>query len=111
MRALLALFAGLCSAAEAGFRTPESLVRNVYAYYGKGAPDLSSGLPQDEATARQFFDPSLRRAWLAPRNEPYDFLVQSPTWKLGPVAISILRKQFDKTYVAATFDNQGRRSR
>ena len=22
--------------AEAGFRSPESLVRNVYAYYGKG---------------------------------------------------------------------------
>ncbi len=34
--------------------------------------------------------------------------MQSPTWKLGPVAISILRKQFDKTYVAASFDNQGR---
>lgn len=35
--------------------------------------------------------------------------MQSPRWKLGPVAISILRKQFDKTYVAAAFDNQGRR--
>jgi hypothetical protein len=34
--------------------------------------------------------------------------VQSPTWKLGPVSISILRKQFDKTYVAAAFNNQGR---
>jgi hypothetical protein len=34
--------------------------------------------------------------------------VQSTSWKLGPVAISILRKQFDKTYVAARFDNQGR---
>ena len=34
--------------------------------------------------------------------------MQSPTWKLGPVSISILRKQFDKTYVAAAFDNQGR---
>ena len=86
-------------------------MRNVYAYYGKGAPDLSHGLPRDEDTARQFFDPSLRKAWRAPRSEPYDFLVQSPTWKLGPVAISILRKQFDKTYVAASFDNQGRRSR
>ena len=104
--ALLAASGAL--AAEAGFRTPESLVRNVYAYYGKGAPDLSRGLPRDEATAQKFFDPSLRSAWLAPRAEPYDFLVQSPTWRLGPVAVSILRKQFDKTYVAANFDNQGR---
>ncbi|OAF10342.1 hypothetical protein AYJ54_10815 [Bradyrhizobium centrolobii] len=107
---ILALFAGLSlAAAEAGFRTPESLVRNVYAYYGEGSPELSKGLPRDEATARQFFDPSLRRVWSAPRTEPYDFLVQSPTWKLGPIAISILRKQYDRTYVAAIFDNGGRR--
>jgi hypothetical protein len=95
-------------AAEAGFRTPESLVRNVYAYYGNGAPDLSKGLPRDEATARKFFDSSLRAAWTAPRHEPYDFLVQSTNWRLGPVSISILRKQFDKTYVAVVFDNRGR---
>jgi hypothetical protein len=98
---------GICLA-EAGFRSPESLVRNVYAHYGNGAPELSRGLPRDEATARQFFDPSLRTKWTAPHSEPYDFLVQSPTWKLGPISISILRKQFDKTYVAASFDNQGR---
>jgi len=105
----IVIFAGLCGpAAEAGFRTPESLVRNVYAYYGKGAPDLSRGLPRDEATAQKFFDSTLRSAWLAPRTEPYDFMVQSPTWQLGPVAVSILRKQFDKTYVAASFDNAGR---
>ena len=106
---VIAVFAGLSApAAEAGFRTPESAVRNVYAYYGKGAPDLSRGLPHDEATAQKFFDPSLRSAWLAPRTEPYDFMVQSPTWRLGPVAVSMLRKQFDKTYVAASFDNEGR---
>ena len=105
--AILALLCGLAPA-YAGFRTPESLVRNVYAYYGSGAPDFSRGLPRDDATTGRFFDPSLRRAWRALHNEPYDFLVQSPTWKLGPVAISILRKQFDKTYVAASFDNQGR---
>jgi ribulose bisphosphate carboxylase small subunit len=34
--------------------------------------------------------------------------VQSPTWKLGAVSISILRRQFDKTYVAVAFDNNGR---
>ncbi|MBR0778422.1 hypothetical protein JQ625_26620 [Bradyrhizobium diazoefficiens] len=106
---IVALFAGLWpAAADAGFRTPESLVRNVYAYYGRGAPELSKGLPRDAATARQFFDPSLRKAWSAPRTEPYDFLVQSPNWKLGPVAIAILRKQYDQTYVAANFDNHGR---
>jgi hypothetical protein len=108
LKAILFLLAGSgTSLAEAGFRSPESLVRNVYAYYGKGAPDLSRGLPRDEATARQFFDPSLRGPWRAVKSEPYDFLVQSPTWQLGAVAISILRRQFDKTYVTVAFDNNG----
>jgi hypothetical protein len=96
------------SAACAGFRTPESLVRSVYAYYDGGAPDLSHGLPHDEATTQKFFDPSLRRAWRGLKSGPYDFLVQNPTWKLGAVSISILRKQYDKTYVAAAFDNESR---
>ncbi|MGJ5141034.1 hypothetical protein ACQR1V_23840 [Bradyrhizobium oligotrophicum] len=111
MRPLLSalVLLGSAVAAAAGFRSPESLVRNVYAHYGRGAPELSAGLPRTAETARQFFDPSLAGAWAAPRREPYDFLVQSPRWKLGPVAISILRKQFDKTYVAASFDNQGHR--
>ena len=65
-------------------------------------------MPRDTETARQFFDPGLRNAWAAPRDAPYDFLVQSPTWKLGPVSIAVLRKQFDKTYVAVAFDNNGR---
>ncbi len=51
---------------------------------------------------------SLRQAWTSLKNEPYDFLVQSPDWKIGAVAISILRRQFDKTYVAAAFNNNGR---
>jgi len=107
--ASLVLLAGAAiSIAEAGFRSPESLVRNVYAYYGGRSSELSSGLPRDAATARQFFDPSLREAWRSLGKPPYDFLVQSPTWKLGAIAISILRKQFDKTYVAVAFDNQGR---
>jgi len=106
---LLAFCAGLgCSVAEAGFRSPESLVRNVYAYYGDRSSDLASGLPRDPSVARQFFDPSLREAWLSVRNEPYDFLVQSVTWKLGAVRMKILQKQFDKTYVAVAFDNNGR---
>ena len=50
----------------------------------------------------------MRSAWIAPRDAPYDFLVQSENWKLGPVAIAILRTQFDKTYVTVTFDNNGR---
>ncbi|MET4041141.1 hypothetical protein [Bradyrhizobium sp. RT6a] len=106
---IVALLAGFGSAAaQAGFRTPESVVRNVYAHYGQGAPELSKGLPRDAATARQFFDPSLRKVWSAPQVAPYDFLVQSPSWKLGPVAIAVIRRQYDKTYVAANFDNRGR---
>jgi len=106
---LLVLLAGLgTSTVQAGFRSPESLVRNVYAYYGDRSSDLSSGLPRDPATARQFFDQSLRGAWSSLKDQPYDFLVQSPTWKLGAVSIAILRKQFDKTYVAVAFDNNGR---
>jgi hypothetical protein len=97
-----------CSAAGAGFRSPQSLVRNVYAYYGNGSSEFSQGLPHDAATAEQFFEPSLRRAWSSLKGEPYDFLVQSPTWKLRAVSISIIRRQFDKTYVAAAFDNKGR---
>jgi hypothetical protein len=107
--AILVLLAGLgVPAAEAGFRSPESLVRNVYAYYGHGSSDLSSGLPRDSGTAQQFFDRSLRAAWIHPTRQPYDFLVQGAVWKLGAVSISILRRQFDKTYVAAAFDNNGR---
>ena len=34
--------------------------------------------------------------------------MQGATWHIGAVSISILRKQFDKTYVAAAFDNKGR---
>ena len=94
--------------AHAGFRSPESLVRNVYAYYGDGASELSEGLPHDADTARQFFDASLRAAWHSSSQAPYDFLVQSKTWKLGAIGISILRKQFDRTYVAVSFDNRGR---
>ena len=96
------------SSTQAGFRSPESLVRNVYAYYGDRSSALSNGLPRDSDTARQFFDESLRRAWLSSSKTPYDFMVQSPSWKLGAISISILRKQFDKTYVTASFENQGR---
>ena len=99
--------AGLAPAA-AGFRSPESLIRNVYAHYGSGASDLSRGLPRDPETAARFFDAALRNAWSAPRKAPYDFLVQSATWRLGAVAIAIIRRPFDRTYVAVSFDNAGR---
>jgi hypothetical protein len=105
--AALALLAGLVSPLQAGFRTPESLVRNVYAYYGDRTSELSSGLPRDADTARQFFEPALLGKWLS-SNGPYDFFVQSATWKLGGISISILSKQFDRTYVTAAFENQGR---
>ena len=109
LAAILVLFAGAdVSGALAGFRSPQSLVRNVYAYYGRGSSEFSNGLPRDPDTARQFFDPSLQTAWTSLKNEPYDFLVQSPDWKIGAVAISILRRQYDKTYVEAAFTNHGR---
>jgi hypothetical protein len=107
IRAILVLLGLGASAVQAGFRSPESLVRNVYAYYGDRSSDLSSGLPRDPATADQFFDRSLREAWISQKQPPYDFLVQSPTWKLGATSISILRRQFDKTYVAVAFRNNG----
>jgi hypothetical protein len=107
-RVALALFGLGFLPAQAGFRSPESLVRNVYAHYGSGSSEFSRGLPRNSETAAKFFDAGLRSAWIAPRREPYDFLVQSPSWKLGAVSIAILRKQFDKTYVTVTFDNQGR---
>lgn len=94
--------------AAAGFKSPESLVRNVYAHYGSGASELSKGLPRNAETAAKFFDPSLRSAWIAPRREPYDFLVQGSSWKLGAISIAVLRKQFDRTYLDVAFDNQGR---
>jgi hypothetical protein len=110
LAAVVGLLAGLgVSTSQAGFRTPESLVRNVYAYYGDRSSDLSRGMPRDADTARQFFDPSLVGTWLGSTTQPYDFFVQSQNWKLGGIAISILRRQFDKTYVAAAFDNQGRK--
>ena len=105
---LLGLVWACSTPSAARFRSPESLVRNVYAYYGDGTSALSSGLPHDAEAIRQFFDPSLWDAWRAPTNAPYDFLVQSASWKLGAVSISILRKQFDKTYVTAVFDNKGK---
>ena len=91
--ACLVLLAGpAVPTVQAGFRSPESLVRNVYAYYGDRSSELSSGLPRDAATVDRFFDPSLREAWRASNRPPYDFLVQSPTWKLGAISISVLRK-------------------
>ena len=72
----LVLLAGMeVSKTEAGFRSPEALVRNVYAYYGDRSSELSSGLPHDGDTARQFFDPSLREAWLSLGRPPYDCLL------------------------------------
>ena len=102
---LLAL-AALMAATQthAGFKSPESLARNIYAYYGGGG----DGLPRDEDTARNFLDPSLHPLWLRSKAQPYDFFVQSSAWKLGPVDIRILRKQFDRTYVAVSFANNGK---
>jgi hypothetical protein len=93
---------------QAGFRTPESLVRNLYAYYGNGSPGFSDGLPRDPDTARRFFDSALQADWALSKGFPYDFFVQSASWRLGAVSTAILRRQYDKTYVAVAFSNRGR---
>jgi hypothetical protein len=106
---ILMLCAGLgVRLLEAGFRSPESLVRNVYAYYGQGSPGFSDGLPHDSDTARRFFDSTLQADWASSKRFPYDFFVQGTSWKLGAVSTAILRKQYDKTYVAVAFSNDGR---
>ena len=107
----IALIGMLCtplSHAIAGFQTPESVVRNVYAYYGSGADGFSQGLPRDEDTVRNFFDDGLQAVWTAIRPPPCDFFVQSPSWKLGPVNIAVTLRQFDRTYVEASFTNDGK---
>src|SRR5450756_1236296 len=97
LAALMAVLAGLGAvSAQAGFRSPKSLVRNVYAYYGDRSSELSNGLPHDPDTARKFFDPGLRAAWISLKREPYDFMVQSAAWTIGAVAISVLRRQYDR---------------
>ena len=96
------------SNALAGFRSPQSLVQNLYAWYGSGSPDYSQGLPRDEDTARRFFQPALARAWLDPSPRPFDFLVQATSWKIGPVQITGTIKQFDRTYVRVAFVNHGK---
>jgi hypothetical protein len=109
LRSILILLAGLgVTKSEAGFRSPESLVRNVYAYYGQGSPGLSGGLPRDSDTARQFFDSGLQARWASSKGLPYDFFVQGISWKLGAISIATIRKQYDKTYVAVAFSNSGR---
>ncbi len=105
---LIAMLGIAAESAFAGFQTPESVVRNVYGYYGSGSDEFSHGLPRDEDTAHQFFDDSLQAAWTAIRAPPYDFFVQSPTWELGPVSIAVTLRQFDRTYVAASFTNHGK---
>lgn len=104
--ALAMLLPGASSAA-AGFKSPESLIHNVYAHYGRGAAELSGGLPRGSAIAAKFFDRPLRSDWAAPRREPYDFLVQSSSWKLGAISVKTVRRQYDKTYVNVAFDNRG----
>ena len=50
----------------------------------------------------------MQAVWTAIRPPPYDFFVQSPSWKLGPVNIAVTLRQFDRTYVEASFTNDGK---
>lgn len=103
----LRLFRLATSPVEAGFRMPESLVRNACAFYGDHRSALSSGLPHDAETAQQLFDSGLQRAWLSTTSLPYDFLMQATPRKIGAVSIAIIRNQFDKTYIATAIENNG----
>jgi hypothetical protein len=106
---ILVMYAGFAvMPLGAGFRSPESLVHNVYAYYGQGSPGFSDGLPHDSDTARQFFDSGLQASWASSKGLPYDFFVQGTSWKLGAVSTVIFFRQYDKTYVAVLFSNGGR---
>lgn len=106
---ILVLYAGFgVMPLEAGFRSPESLIRNVYAYYGRGSPGFSDGLPHDSDTARRFFDSGLQANWASSKGLPYDFFVQGTSWKLGAVSTTIFFRQYDKTYVIVDFSNDGR---
>ena len=106
---ILMLYAGFgMMPLEAGFRSPESLVRNIYAHYGQGSPGFSGGLPHDSDTARRFFDSRLQADWASSKRLPYDFFVQGTSWKLSAISTSIIRKQYDKTYVAVAFSNGSR---
>ena len=99
---ILILYAGFgVMPLEAGFRLPESLIRNIYAHYGQGAPGFSDGLPHDFDTARRFFDSGLQAGWASSKGLPCDFFVQGTSWKLGAISTAILRKQYDKTYVSS----------
>ena len=56
LRRYLAILVALASLAaqpaQAGFRSPESLVRNVYAHYGRGVSGFSEGLPRNAEPIR-----------------------------------------------------------
>jgi hypothetical protein len=93
---------------DAGFRSPQSLVRNVYAYYGQGSPGFSGGLPHDSDTAQRFFDSTLQAGWASSKGLPYDFFVQGTSWKFGAVSTAIFFRQYDKTYVVVAFSNGDR---
>jgi hypothetical protein len=105
--AMLAAAMGFgASRTEAGFRSEQSLVQNLFAYYGRGSGEYSAGLPRDAATARQFFHPALARLWLDPSPRPFDFIVQATSWKIGPVAITGTIRHYDRTYLRVAFQNR-----
>jgi hypothetical protein len=47
------------------------------------------------------------KSW-ASSKPPYDFLVQSTSWKLGAISLAVTSRQFDKTNVAVAFSNNDR---
>ena len=108
-RVALALFLPGHAPAAAGFKSPESLIRNVYAHYGSGAVGTSRKACRATARPRQHSSmppcaaPGPRRA-----ASPTISWCRVPPGSSAPSRSKTIRKQFDKTYVAVAFDNQGR---
>ncbi len=71
----LALFLGAVSAA-AGVQIAGIAGPHVYAITAAAPPNCPRACRTTPRPRPKFFDPSLRSAWMAPRREPYDFLVQ-----------------------------------
>jgi Protein of unknown function (DUF3828) len=92
----------LTTAAYAQFPTPEEGVRAIYTFY---AGSDSKGFPQDAATAKRFFDPSLAKQWAAAKNIDADFFIQGQDWELSELKVDQAAINGNKANVAVGFTN------
>jgi hypothetical protein len=92
--ALVALAVAGPTPADAGFKTPESLIQNLYAFYGDRSSELSSGFPRDPAIYRAFYSRELEQLALAAKPVQHDFFIQDWTWK-SPLIVRTVRTSKD----------------